>query len=414
MSDVHDSDRLLAAWLAEGPTDIPDRVLEDAFAQARGLSQPRDRLGPLRRFIPMQLTETMRATGAPRAARYLMLAALLVIALAVAAVALVGSQQRRLPPPFGLAGNGPIAVEIDGGLVLVAIDGTRPQEIATPQRLGASPIFSPDGTQLAFFADGDVLHVAKSDGTDARVVVRAADLGLDDPDPYTPPAWSTDSSRLAIFTTRGATNVVVVADSDGTGASVIEDAGVPSWSTDGRSIAWVRPAEDGAGALEISRPDGSERRTVAIDGPQDILGFAPDGSGRLLLTTVSDAANRISIVDPASGAQTTVLEVPFVEMHSGAWSPDGTRIAANSSDGTYVVNADGSGARLLTDVRCKVRIQWSPDATRLVCLDAVASDAGRTELLIVDPDGIAPASRIPLNGAMNKPAAGFGWQRLAP
>ncbi len=50
-----------------------------------------------------------------------------------------------------------------------------------------------------------------------------------------------------------------------------------------------------------------------------------------------------------------------------AWSPDGRRIAFVSSDGIYVMNADGSGERLLTRaaVRYPASPVWSPDGRKI-------------------------------------------------
>ena len=72
-----------------------------------------------------------------------------------------------------------------------------------------------------------------------------------------------------------------------------------------------------------------------------------------------------------------------------AWSPDGTRMAFNSSsDGNediYVMNADGSGQTRLTNNPAEDFFSaWSPDGSRI----AFASDRdGNPDVYVINTDG---------------------------
>ncbi len=104
------------------------------------------------RWLPMSaITERMAA--APRVPwRMVGVIALLLLALAAAAL-IVGSQQRRLPAPFGPAGNGVIPYVASGDLYVGdPLTGTTRLLVGGPEA-DAAPRFSPDGTRLAFIRE---------------------------------------------------------------------------------------------------------------------------------------------------------------------------------------------------------------------------------------------------------------------
>jgi Tol biopolymer transport system component len=84
---------------------------------------------------------------------------------------------------------------------------------------------------------------------------------------------------------------------------------------------------------------------------------ADPGSGNGAIAFSSDG--RLYTVDPGDGSETD-----FGPGTMPSWSPDGSKLAFLGDGGTSVMNADGSGRRLLHrgDDR---RAVWSPDGTRL-------------------------------------------------
>jgi Tol biopolymer transport system component len=88
----------------------------------------------------------------------------------------------------------------------------------------------------------------------------------------------------------------------------------------------------------------------------------------------------------------SVVAVTGVEDAYGHWSPDGTRIVLQSDRAgqwdIYVINADGSGLRRLTDHPAHDRTPvWSPDGTSI----AFQSERdGNREIYRMDPDGSNP------------------------
>ena len=171
--NTNDADRRLSAWLdTVAPAREPEHLLDAVLAQtARTRRRPAWRIPE--RWIPMTTITTPVTSGASARWPVAVLTALLVLALVAGAVLVAGSRRPAVPAPFGPASNGNIVHDIDGDLVsvdLVTGASTVILEAAGPQ---LAPLFSRDGTSLAFFAAVDPsatepvefeLRVAAADG----------------------------------------------------------------------------------------------------------------------------------------------------------------------------------------------------------------------------------------------------------
>jgi len=100
------------------------------------------------RWLPMADIAT-RSTLVPRLPwRTIGVALVIVALLAVAAFAVVGSRQTRLPPPFGNAGNGLVAYSSDGDIYTLDPRTGVAKAIVTGPEVDSQAEFSPDGTKL--------------------------------------------------------------------------------------------------------------------------------------------------------------------------------------------------------------------------------------------------------------------------
>ena len=151
MNATHDLERDLSRWMeAVTPSRAPDHVAPAIVARTRAM-RPRARW--LARLLepPMQTQLSLgRALGFGRSARPIL--AVLLVLLVLAGVLYVGSQllkQQALPPPFGVAGNGLIAVEVDGAIVTLNPDGSNRRELALTFGDLSAMTFSRDGTRFA-------------------------------------------------------------------------------------------------------------------------------------------------------------------------------------------------------------------------------------------------------------------------
>ena len=146
-----------------------------------------------------------------------------------------------------------------------------------------------------------------------------------------------------------------------------------SWSADGKTIRY---------GGYLANADGSGHRKLPRNVP---LGgaWSPDGQ-RIASVSVAhsfaDARNPTKLglwVTNADGSDARRV-APKATTGEPAWSPDGRRIAFRRYDGQlgsigtsdlFVVNADGSGLRRLTNHAENVRwFAWSPDGRTIAFL----------------------------------------------
>ena len=133
-------------------------------------------------------------------------------------------------------------------------DGSgKTQLLSKAQTWLGAPVFSPDGSRIAFFHSG-VIGVCDSDGANIRLFNRS--VGNQDF-----PTWSPDGSRIAYTESIGSSETSIsselwIADSDGTNnLKVLGDLDgkvKKSWSHDGTKIVFAS-----AGHLWLISPDGS-------------------------------------------------------------------------------------------------------------------------------------------------------------
>lgn len=260
---------------------------------------------------------------------------------------------------------------------------------------------SPDAASLIAFTgytdSRTDVHAVAPDGSRLRRIT-------DDPDDDFFPVWSPDGSRVAFVSRRGPhsgylglaaenRDEIWVMNADGTAQTRVTDRvgmdALPAWSPDGQTIAFVR----GFGEIRLVNADGTCERTVATGAFPSLSSWSPDGRE---LAFVS-AGGAVSVIGVEGGTPR--------EVASGlrpAWSPDGRRILFERGGGIHTVDADGSGERLVTtgesaswspDGERILFHRWTPPPTRASHVYSVAAD-GRDERRLVEgahsswsPDG---------------------------
>jgi len=178
------------------------------------------------------------------------------------------------------------------------------------------------------------------------------------------------------------------------------------WSSDGRRIAFVRatyftgdligdvvptpPALASICIIHVMDADGSNLRAVTRGGR---LCWSPDGT-RLAF----NHNRRIQAINADGTGLTRVVDDPDVRPHVGnapAWCPDGSTIAFAAEDkeketDLYLVNADGTNLRRLTNLGCVSCPTWSPDGATIALIKWLH---GVTGIYVIDPDA-GPAECI--------------------
>jgi WD40-like Beta Propeller Repeat len=411
-------DRALADWLREGPDHGPREGLERALAATRQVSQRPGWAIP-ERWLPMQLT--MQRVPAMRPLAYLALVALLIAALVAAAV-LVGSQ-RRLPPPFGPAGNGLVAYDAGGTLFIADPDLASPRPIEGGLGAVLSPVFSRDGRSLAFWS-------ATSPNAMARHLFVQ---GVDDPGPArriswsypsiqghaTAPAWAVDGSRLVYAASTSDGLRLASAAVDGSGLTFLTEGGelspwTPVASPDGRWLAF-RSRSPQADLVVMPFDGGDPRILLTVDAQSDAfvnLAWSLD-STRVVYHRPDPDGTGLPVVETIDIRDGSIVRVSRPNEFSSdpSWSPDGRWIAyAREIDGerhSAIVAPDGSEFRDLGPVGGCV-MGWSPDAKYLFgfTIDCFSSNVTRIPI-----DNPSAAVEFDLPGALTGQP---DWQRVAP
>ena len=178
------------------------------------------------------------------------------------------------------------------------------------------------------------------------------------------PAWSRDGKKMAYSTTYcdyyygyGCTGGLSIIDHSSGAHSAPENLknGVqPSWSPDGRLIAFIEFDANYSGVLKVA---------------------ATEGSG-------------------------AVLPLNLVDARSPSWSPDGKRIAFQCQVNNVparaelcLVNNDGSGfVRLTTDTVHQTSPAWSPDGSTLAFVNTLP---GGLRIMLMKPDGTDVRELVP-------------------
>jgi Tol biopolymer transport system component len=395
-------ERGLTAWLHDDAAfRVPDHL--DEVLQATRSTGQRPAWSSLERWLPVDTTFRPRFFDTPSAGRVLAVAALILILVAVAVFA-IGSQQQRLPAPFGLARNGAMVTSRDGDLYRLGPATDEARRLAVGEGYDFSPIYSRDGSKFAFLRSAErpsatpgsvavlTMYVASADGSGAR--------------PITPPTesldwfdWSPDGTKVA-YMARGFLYVVSVAGGDPVRLSNAGRIHFPTWlPPDGQEIVF-RTETRSPGIYAIGPDATSKRRPLSFkpaNNEADYQGItvAPDGKRIAFTRWTGDDVSRVYILDVASGAE-TVLPTDGVSQRGNVFSPDGKLIAyARVESGHYqivVANTDGSGnERPVGPVKPgpgkyeypAAAWAFTPDGTALV-IRYGNDDRGTTQLIPID------------------------------
>jgi Tol biopolymer transport system component len=368
-----------------------------------------------------------------------LLTLLLLILLGVAAI--VGSA-RRVPPPFGPAGNGVIVVDDGTGIKLVAQDGQRSTQLPSSHAGDSRPAVSPDGQRVAFLRETNgtrAIEVTDIDGRNLREVVHT-DGAEGGPNLVPePPAWSPNSRHIAVTVLVGPAgdedSQIWIVDVDTGARSVVLPGGLvasetPVWSPDGERLAFLgSPRHEPVGFLYVVRADGtglvqlSRRESSARAGYFGRYRWSPDGTQ--IATDYggnATSARSVLLIDVGSQREQELESLGRDASHP-SWSPDGRSLAYWRTvephvSSWQVVLLDLATRRetVLPHLNASAEsIAWAPDGTAVT-----VTDCGPTtcRLLLLD---VANPARAPTRLA-DIPAksldesiesAYWSWQRVA-
>lgn len=203
----------------------------------------------------------------------------------------------------------------DEKLYLINSDGSDRRLLVDTPGLDSNPVWSPDGTQVAFISgagsgQGGRVSVVNADGTGLRQVSSANAL-------YTPPAWSPDGTEIAFQTFNYVLHIVGTDGSNERAVSADDYSHSPTWCPDGTLYFAAQPEpESGVGVYALNE-DGT-RSFVTRGIPSDC---APSGH----LTFVRD--RDVHIIDPDAAGTPNLTNSENRSDVYPSWSPGGEMIA---------------------------------------------------------------------------------------
>jgi dipeptidyl aminopeptidase/acylaminoacyl peptidase len=158
----------------------------------------------------------------------------------------------------------------------------------------------------------------------------------------------------------------------------------PSFSPDGRTIAFVRRYTEGINSLCMIDVDGLNFRVVKRDAQMGEIAWSPDGR---TIAFYSEQDGGIRLVD-VDGTNERVLwqRTGGPNQDSPSWSPDSSHVYYASGN-VWVANADGSGSRTLADVPGNVGwVALSPDGSTIAFSEQEPGGNSST-MWLMDADG---------------------------
>jgi TolB protein len=230
-------------------------------------------------------------------------------------------------------------------LFVARIDGSEPGQLTSGPGEDVTPVWSPDGTHVVFASNrggNEDVWLVRADGTGLRNLTNH-------PASDSHPSWSPDGRLIVFCSTRGdgENDDIYVIGVDGSGLRRLTDNGlnwdtIPSFSPDGRRILFRRllreRASEGTLAnseIMVINSDGTGvvnlTRHVWFDGWPS---WSPDGR-RIAFSSNRSDAYQIYVMNADGSGLTRVVDSSYTDVRP-QWLPDGRGLIFNREHDTRI------------------------------------------------------------------------------
>jgi Tol biopolymer transport system component len=338
----------------------------------------------------------------------------LVVLLCIVAIQIAGTPTFERSLAARQADPGYIAfLALPDGIYVMRPDGSSLTKLTNvTNEFGGGPIWSPDGTHIAFVKasqassdiymismDGSNLTNLTNDSADEREI-----------------AWSPDGTKIVFSSRRngGKDQLYLIDPSSGVETRLSFSSswdGGPDWSPDGKFIVYVRNT-DISSPLQIcvmaSNGSSSVRLTTGTSDNFDPQ-WSPDGK-KIAFTSTRDGRSQIYIMNSDGTSQQALSPSKFNDS-SPRWSPNGEYVAFRRSTlnkqgveeslEVYIVGKDGSKPTHIEykDGEHIVRYgvssyAWSPDSKQIA--SAFYPENDREDIYIANVECLYKSQGCPL------------------
>jgi Tol biopolymer transport system component len=230
------------------------------------------------------------------------------------------------------------------------------------------------------------VFTARSDGTRVRQLTRFADTAAADP------SWSADGRRIAFARNYGCCNPktehldIYTMNADGTGLHGIGFKGLnrsPLWFPNGKRILygrrgglWVVPAAGGRPHLMLKIAGDFEGPALSPNGQK--VAFVRTGLNRSALVVADLSTGFSKRITPW-----TLNASPKID-----WSPNGSLLLSRTLDGRiFTIRPDGAGLRILRRGNAYCSDSFSPDGMRVLYIDHCGAGGSKGHMFTMKLDG---------------------------
>jgi WD40 repeat protein len=293
-----------------------------------------------------------------------------------------------------------VAVDPDTGESRIIVERSRFLGSAVEQPVIGHAAWSPDGRWLAYDRFGRGLWVVNAERETRQLAVKASWVSW---------TWSPTAPQLAMVRD-SRLSVVDASTGRQTDLGVVGDASAPVWSPDGTRVLY---GARGGSLYSVDVGGGDHSLLVRLPGENldsmDEIEWSPDGAYLAIVNDLEPGGGRLYVMN-ADGSGVRVLldnfesggflaHNPFAH-NRFAWSPDGTRLAYAHFSGPderelriWTVSLDGSAPSLVAsqapDVCCPSgSVVWSPDGSQ------IAFRTSGTSFVMINSDGTGDVRAI--------------------
>jgi TolB protein len=241
------------------------------------------------------------------------------------------------------------------------------------------------------------LYIADYDGANARALTKHGSVSIK-------PKISPDGTKVVYVSYKDRYPFLYVLDvASGAVTPLSRKPGIniaPNWAPDSKSLVIVL-SKDGDTEIYRVNADGSNlKRLTNSRGVDTSPCFSPDGR-QIVFVSERGGAPTLYVMN-SDGSAPRRLAKTFGKAFDPVWSPDGTKIAYVADYGGVrigVMNADGSGARTLTNQGNSESPTWAPNSRHIMFYRTGGSQLRVVTVDTADPrDRAVPALKMPCQG----------------